>query len=116
MKVYIFKPEKGEISTFLSANHKLFKPLSTPINLMRHPPPWFFYPPPSSNIMADDRSSKLLISFVIFLLLFNYPLLNIVDKPTLWFGFPSLYFYLFLVWGVMILIVARITKQGKGKP
>jgi hypothetical protein len=66
--------------------------------------------------MADDRSSKLLIAFVIFLVLFNYPLLDIVDKATLWFGFPALYFYLFLVWGGLILVVAQIMKQGKRKP
>lgn len=66
--------------------------------------------------MADDKSTKLLITFFLFLLLINYPLLTIVDKTELWFGFPALYFYLFLVWGVLILVIASIVRQQKKKP
>jgi len=65
--------------------------------------------------MSDERRSKLLITFIAFLLLFNYPLLRIIDQKTLWFGFPSLYIYMFLVWGVMILVVAQIVRQRKDK-
>lgn len=65
--------------------------------------------------MSDERRSKLLITFIAFLLLFNYPLLSIIDQKTLWFGFPALYFYMFLVWGVMILVVAQIVRQHKEK-
>jgi hypothetical protein len=56
------------------------------------------------TIMADERSSKLLITFVAFLVLLNYPILGIVDKPLLCLGLPLLYFYLFFVW--LTLIVA----------
>ena len=66
--------------------------------------------------MSDERSSKLLITFVVFLLLFNYPLLSIVDQNALWWGFPTLYFYLFLVWAVMILVISQIVRQKKKKP
>ncbi len=66
--------------------------------------------------MADERSSKLLITFVVFLVLFNYPLLSIVDQKTLILGFPSLYFYMFLVWALMIFVIARIVRQRKKKP
>jgi hypothetical protein len=66
--------------------------------------------------MADERSSKLLITFVVFLVLFNYPLLSIVDQKTLIWGFPSLYFYMFLVWALMIFVVARIVRPRKKKP
>ena len=63
--------------------------------------------------MADDRKSKLLISFAIFLMLFNYPLLTLVDRKELWLGFPALYIYFFLVWGVMIGVIAYILKRKK---
>ena len=33
--------------------------------------------------MADERKSKLLITFVAFLVLLNYPILGIVDKQLL---------------------------------
>ena len=61
--------------------------------------------------MSDERSSKLLITFAVFLALFNYPLLNIVDQRKLWLGFPALYFYLFFAWATMIIVVARIVRQ-----
>ncbi len=66
--------------------------------------------------MADDKSTKLLFIFFLFLLLLNYPLLTIVDKTQLWFGFPALYFYMFLMWGLMIFGIAQIVKQRKKKP
>ncbi|MBL7809135.1 MAG: hypothetical protein JNN28_15045 [Saprospiraceae bacterium] len=65
--------------------------------------------------MADDKSAKLLLTFFVFLLLLNYPLLTIMDKTELWFGFPALYFYMFLVWGIMIFVIARIMRQRKKK-
>jgi len=61
--------------------------------------------------MSDERSSKLLITFAVFLALFNYPLLNIVDQRKMYFGFPALYFYFFVVWATMILVVALIVRQ-----
>lgn len=63
------------------------------------------------SAMSDERSSKLLIVFAVFLALFNYPLLEIVDKRQLWFGFPALYFYMFLVWAIMIYVIARIVRR-----
>ncbi len=66
--------------------------------------------------MSDERNSKLLITFAVFLALFNYPLLDIVDQRELWFGFPVLYFYMFIVWGLMIFVVARIVRQKTKRP
>jgi hypothetical protein len=63
--------------------------------------------------MADDRSSRLLIVFVIFFLLLNYPILNIFDKPELRFGLPVLYFYLFFIWLALIVVVALIVRNRK---
>jgi hypothetical protein len=66
--------------------------------------------------MADDKSTKLLFIFLLFLLLLNYPMLTIVDQTKLVFGFPALYLYMFLVWGLMIFGIAQIVKQRKKKP
>lgn len=63
--------------------------------------------------MADGRSEKLLIVFVVFLFLFNFPLLSIVDQTMLWLGVPTLYFYFFLVWGTMIVIISLIVRKHK---
>lgn len=63
--------------------------------------------------MADGRSEKLLVVFVVFLLLFNYPLLSIVDRREVWLGLPILYLYLFLVWGGIILTLWWIVRRPK---
>lgn len=65
--------------------------------------------------MADERSSKLLITFVAFLVLLNYPILGIVDKSLLFLGLPLLYFYLFFVWLTLIVAVGLIVSQKHKK-
>lgn len=58
--------------------------------------------------MPERRRSKLVIAFVLSLLLFNYPILRLVDQQELVWGFPKLYFYLFFVWLALIVTVAFI--------
>jgi hypothetical protein len=58
--------------------------------------------------MPERRRSKLVITFVLFLLLLNYPILSIVDSQKLVWGFPQLYFYLFFVWLTLIVVIAFI--------
>jgi len=65
--------------------------------------------------MADERSSKLLITFVAFLLLLNYPILSIVDQKQLFLGLPLLYFYLFFVWLLLIFAIGLIVSQKNKK-
>lgn len=65
--------------------------------------------------MADERNSKLLITFVAFLLLLNYPILGIVDKQLLFLGLPLLYFYLFFVWLSLIVAIGLIVSQKHKK-
>lgn len=65
--------------------------------------------------MADERSSKLLITFAAFLVLLNYPILNIVDRSHLFGGFPVLYFYLFFVWLLLIVTVGWIVARKHKK-
>lgn len=61
--------------------------------------------------MADDRSGKLIIVFIMALLLFNYPLLSIVDRKELVWGIPKLYWYLFVVWALIILAIRAIVRK-----
>lgn len=63
--------------------------------------------------MASGRSEKLLIVFAIFLLLFNYPILNIADRKERWMGMPLLYLYLFMTWAIMIFTIWRIVRVKK---
>lgn len=63
--------------------------------------------------MADGRSEKLLVVFVVFLLLFNYPLLTIFDRQEMWLGLPVLYSYMFFVWAAIIVTLRIIIKRKK---
>jgi|PlaIllAssembly_1097288.scaffolds.fasta_scaffold371992_2 hypothetical protein len=52
-----------------------------------------------------ERVISLLIAGIAFL---NFPILSVFSKIELVFGIPVLYFYLFLVWGLIIGAMALI--------
>ena len=45
-------------------------------------------------------------------LLFGYPFLAVFSGPRRLAGIPLLYVYLFLAWGVFILVIARLVDPG----
>jgi len=63
--------------------------------------------------MADDRRSKLVMVFVIFLVLLNFPVLDIFDQPAFQAKTPALFFYLFFVWLMLIVVVGLIVRNKK---
>ena len=63
--------------------------------------------------MSDDRSSNLIILFLIFVVLINYPVLQIFDRQELWFGMPALYFYFFFIWLALIVVVGLIVRKKR---
>ena len=65
------------------------------------------------GIMSDDRSSNLIILFLIFVVLINYPVLQIFDRQELWFGMPALYFYFFFIWLALIVVVGLIVRKKR---
>ncbi|MEO1514661.1 MAG: hypothetical protein AAFV95_06600 [Bacteroidota bacterium] len=66
--------------------------------------------------MTSDRTSMLIGLFFVAVLLFNFPLLSIFGERSTSAGFPMLYIYFFLVWGVLIaLIYFWLEKKKKNK-
>jgi hypothetical protein len=61
--------------------------------------------------MARERSSKLVITAVMFIFLLNFPILSLVDKEYVAFGFPILYLYLFGMWASLIIITALLIRK-----
>lgn len=61
--------------------------------------------------MADNRPGKLILLFVLFFLMLNYPILHIADRNELFMGLPKLYFYFFAIWGGLIFLIARIVRK-----
>lgn len=55
---------------------------------------------------------RLVAMFIAGVLLLNYPLLSLFDRPLSLFGLPLLHVYLFLVWGGLIFLVGWIVERG----
>jgi glucan phosphoethanolaminetransferase (alkaline phosphatase superfamily) len=63
--------------------------------------------------MKERNSKQKLIALAIAAaVLLNIPILETVNKPLLLFGFPLLYFYVFLVWLVLIIILYRLSRRN----
>lgn len=65
--------------------------------------------------MAGDKinSRRLVGLFLLGLLLFNYPLLYLFNRPMLVAGIPILYLYLFGVWTLMVLLILVISRSRR---
>ncbi|MFC5771322.1 hypothetical protein [Thauera sinica] len=55
---------------------------------------------------------RLVAVFIAGLLLLNYPLLSLFDRPERPFGIPLLHFYLFAVWLGLVIAIAWIVERG----
>lgn len=57
------------------------------------------------------KSARLTAAAVLALLVFNYPFLAVFDSDTLVAGVPLLWAYLFVVWALVIGLVAWIARS-----
>ena len=64
-------------------------------------------------MQAQSRGRELLIAlFLLAVLLLTPPLLIVFNQPTRLFGVPLLYLYLFVVWAVLIALVALTVERS----
>ncbi|MEZ4888518.1 MAG: hypothetical protein R3E32_27575 [Chitinophagales bacterium] len=63
--------------------------------------------------MKHIKAYRLFGIFVLFFLLFNFPLISIFDKEGFIAGMPTLYFYLFGIWMLMIVFLFIIMENKK---
>jgi 4-hydroxybenzoate polyprenyltransferase len=59
-------------------------------------------------MIRKKRNERLVVLTVGGILAVNYPWVALFSTGQLLFGIPSLYLYLFLVWGIFIALVARL--------
>jgi len=59
------------------------------------------------------KIQRLLVLFAFGCLALNYPLLALFSKASLWYGFPVLYLYLFVLWVLFIVCIAIVTERKK---
>ena len=62
-------------------------------------------------IRPSIKGQRLVALFLLGLLLFNYPLLNLFATPTHVFGVPVLYVYVFAVWALLIALMAFVVEK-----
>ncbi len=59
---------------------------------------------------------RLVGLFLLGMLLFNFPLLYLFNRPELVLGIPVLYLYLFVAWSLVILLILTISRAKPGEP
>lgn len=62
--------------------------------------------------MDEDRTpTRLVVLAVVAFALFNYPLLRIADAPVVVLGVPLVWLYVFVVWALLIALVALTVRK-----
>ena len=59
------------------------------------------------------KGPRLVAVFLLGLLLFNYPLLALFNRPATLFGIPLLYAYIFVAWAVLIGLLALVVERTR---
>lgn len=59
------------------------------------------------------KTTRLLLLSTLFLLLFNEPVISIMNRPTLVLGIPLLYAYVLLVWALLIGLLAYVIHRSQ---
>ena len=62
------------------------------------------------------QSERLIALFLFAVLLFTPPLILIFDSNSTVLGFPALYLYLFIAWGILITLLALIIEFSIHQP
>ena len=60
------------------------------------------------------KEQKLIFISILFLILFNFPILSIFNMGGNVNGIPTLYMYVFVVWILFIIVIFRVLrKEGR---
>ncbi|HEY5308463.1 MAG TPA: hypothetical protein VIK97_08145 [Casimicrobiaceae bacterium] len=59
------------------------------------------------------KGPRLVAVFLLGLLLFNYPLLALFNRPATFFGIPLLYAYIFVAWAVLVGLLALVVERTR---
>ncbi len=62
-------------------------------------------------IRPSVKGQRLVALFLLGLLLFNYPLLDLFAGPGQLFGIPILYVYVFSVWALLLALMAIVVEK-----
>lgn len=57
-------------------------------------------------------TQRLVAVFLVAVLMFNYPIVSLFDRPGPLAGLPMLYVTIFVLWGAVIVAMAWIVERG----
>jgi lipid-A-disaccharide synthase-like uncharacterized protein len=63
--------------------------------------------------MSNDRAYKLVSLFLLAFLLLNFPIIGIFSREGYFLGIPVLFFYVFSVWGILIILTYYLVRRSK---
>jgi len=68
--------------------------------------------------MTRDKINgrRLVGLFLLGMLLFNFPLLHLFNRPVVVLGVPVLYLYLFAAWSLIIFLILMISRSKPDTP
>jgi hypothetical protein len=61
--------------------------------------------------MQQKKILNIFFALFVFMLLYNYPIIEIADRSGFVFGIPVLYFLVFSIWFINILVLYFIAKN-----
>ena len=61
--------------------------------------------------MPNIKGQRLAALFLLGILLFNYPLLALFNRPGIVLGIPVLYLYVFGAWAALIALLAWVIEK-----
>lgn len=64
-------------------------------------------------IRSAIKGQRLIVLFLFGMLLFNYPLLALFNRPAEAFGIPALYAYIFVSWALLIGLLALVVERPR---
>ena len=62
--------------------------------------------------MRGLKGQRLIALFLFGALLLDYPLFSLFAGPTVVFGVPLIYVYVFSVWAALIALLALVVERG----
>jgi hypothetical protein len=57
------------------------------------------------------KNQKLILISILFLFLFNFPILSIFNNGSYINGIPTLYSYIFLIWILSIAVIFNVLRK-----
>ena len=60
----------------------------------------------------ESKGQHFVVSCMLGMLLFNYPVLALFNVPGQLFGVPVLYAFMFIAWGGLIALMAYVAESG----